>query len=93
MLEELLAGGFQALGIPLPEGAPALYRAYLTALAAANREFNLTAIEAEEDAARFHILDSAALLKAAVELAGTVCALSVAMPLVMGMLKMIGGMV
>ncbi len=30
---------------------------------------------------------------AAVELAGTVCALSVAMPLVMGMLKMIGGMV
>lgn len=29
----------------------------------------------------------------AVELAGTVCALSVAMPLIMSMLKMIGGMV
>lgn len=29
----------------------------------------------------------------AVELAGTVCALSIAMPLVMSMLKMIGGMV
>ncbi len=65
MLEEILAGGFQALGIPLPEGAPALYRAYLTALAAANRDFNLTAIETEEGAARLHILDSAAVLKAA----------------------------
>lgn len=30
---------------------------------------------------------------AAVELAGTVCAMSVAMPLIMSMLKMIGGMV
>ena len=30
---------------------------------------------------------------AAVELAGTICAMSVAMPLIMSMLKMIGGMV
>lgn len=38
--------------------------------------------------------DSAqAAAAAAVELAGTVCALSVAMPLLMSMLKMIGGMV
>ena len=36
---------------------------------------------------------SQAASAAAVELAGTVCALSVAMPLIMSMLKMIGGMV
>lgn len=65
MLEEILAGGFNALGISLPEGAPALYREYLGALMAANREFNLTAIETEDDAARLHILDSAGVLKAA----------------------------
>lgn len=36
---------------------------------------------------------SQAAAAAAVELAGTVCALSVAMPLIMSMLRMIGGMV
>lgn len=36
---------------------------------------------------------SQAAAASAVELAGTICALSVAMPLVMSMLKMIGGMV
>lgn len=36
---------------------------------------------------------SQAASASAVELAGTVCALSVAMPLIMSMLKMIGGMV
>lgn len=65
MLEEILAGGFKALGIPLPGDAPALYGAYIRALNRANREFNLTAIETEEDAARLHILDSAGVLKAA----------------------------
>ena len=36
---------------------------------------------------------SQAAAAAAVELAGTVCAMSVAMPLIMSMLRMIGGMV
>lgn len=64
MLEEIIAGGASALGISLPENAPALYREYLGALMAANRDFNLTAIGTEEEAARLHILDSLGLLKA-----------------------------
>ena len=69
MLEEILAGGAAALGISLPENAPRLYRAYYTALTEANRQFNLTAIEGEGQAATLHFLDSLAVLRWA-ELAG-----------------------
>ncbi len=63
MLEEIVAGGASALGISLPQGAPALYRRYYERLTEANRRFNLTAIEGEDEAARLHFLDSAAALK------------------------------
>lgn len=63
MLEEILAGGANALGICLPEEAPERYRAYYDALSKANRQFNLTAIEGEEQTARLHFLDSLAVLK------------------------------
>lgn len=63
MLEEILAGGAAALGISLPENAPRLYRAYYTALTEANRQFNLTAIEGEGQAATLHFLDSLAVLR------------------------------
>ena len=69
MLEEILAGGAKALGIALPENALGLYRAYYTALTEANRQFNLTAIEGEDQAANLHFLDSLAVLPRA-ELAG-----------------------
>lgn len=62
MLEEIVAGGAAALGISLPEGALGLYRAYFDALSEANRRFNLTAIEGEDQAAALHFLDSAAVL-------------------------------
>lgn len=65
MLEEILAGGATALGISLPEGALGLYRAYFDALSEANRRFNLTAIEGEDEAATLHFLDSAAVLACA----------------------------
>lgn len=65
MLEKVLAEGATALGIALPEGALGLYRDYYEALTAANRDFNLTAIEGEDQAAKLHILDSVAVLGAA----------------------------
>lgn len=65
MLEEIIAGGAAALGISLPENALRLYRSYFDELIRANRAFNLTAIEREEDAARLHFLDSIAALGAA----------------------------
>lgn len=65
MLEEILAGGAAALGISLPGDALRLYRAYFEELTKANRQFNLTAIEGEDEAARLHFLDSLAALKAA----------------------------
>lgn len=69
MLEDILAGGAKALGISLPENALPLYRTYYTALTEANRQFNLTAIEGEDQAARLHFLDSLAVL-GRTELAG-----------------------
>ena len=65
MLEEKLAEGAKTLGISLPEGATNLYRAYFDALSEANRRFNLTAIEGEDEAAALHFLDSIALLTCA----------------------------
>ncbi len=61
MLEDILAGGANALGISLPEGALTQYRIYLDALLSVNAEFNLTAIEDEDQAARLHFLDALGL--------------------------------
>ncbi len=61
MLERIIAEGASALGVPLPEGAAEMYRTYFQRLTEANRDFNLTAIESEEDAARLHFLDSIAV--------------------------------
>ena len=62
-LEEILQDGFETLGLPLPEEACAHYRTYYTLLEEKNRVMNLTAITGEENVARLHFLDCAALLR------------------------------
>ena len=62
MLEEILRSGFAALSLPLDETAIARYRQYADAIEETNRVMNLTAIEGEDDTARLHFLDCAALL-------------------------------
>ena len=62
MLEEILRSGFAELGLPLDERATERYRLYADALAETNKVMNLTAIEGEDETARLHFLDSAALL-------------------------------
>ena len=62
-LETLLQEGFAALGLPLDEPALRRYRIYADTLAEKNAVMNLTAIEGEEDVARLHFLDCAALLQ------------------------------
>ncbi len=61
-LEQLLREGFQELGLPLDEAALRRYRVYAETLAEKNAVMNLTAIEGEENVARLHFLDCAALL-------------------------------
>ena len=62
-LEEILQEGFASLGLSLPEEACARYRTYYTLLEEKNRVMNLTAITGEENVARLHFLDCAALLR------------------------------
>ena len=62
MLEETLRGGFAALGLPLDGTALSRYRLYADVLSETNRVMNLTAITGEDEIARLHFLDSAALL-------------------------------
>ena len=62
MLEEILRGGFAKLSLPLDERALAQYRLYADRLEETNRVMNLTAITGEDEVARLHFLDSAALL-------------------------------
>ena len=64
-LEEILREGFAALELPLDETALRRYRIYYEALTEKNKVMNLTAIHGEEDSARLHFLDSAALLRLA----------------------------
>lgn len=61
-MEEILRAGLAELGLQVPEGAVEQLRAYYTLLEAKNRVMNLTAIHGEEDTARLHFLDCAALL-------------------------------
>lgn len=65
MLENILNDGFAALGLELDARAAARYREYYERLTQANRVMNLTAIEGEEDTARLHFIDCAAVLTAA----------------------------
>lgn len=68
-LEQVLREGFSELGLPLDAKAPERFRRYADYLAERNAVMNLTAIEGEEDVARLHFLDCAALLSCA-ELSG-----------------------
>jgi len=69
LLEEILSAGFAELGLPLDAQALRRYRLYADHLAEKNAVMNLTAIEGEQDTARLHFLDCAALLTMA-ELGG-----------------------
>ena len=62
MLEDILREGFAELSLPLDERALARYRLYADRLEETNRVMNLTAITGEDEVARLHFLDSAALL-------------------------------
>lgn len=65
MLENLLRQGFEALCLPLDALALERYRCFFEYLEEVNKVMNLTAISGQEDVARLHFLDCAALLKLA----------------------------
>lgn len=62
MLEEILLSGASEMGLSLDEKALERYRLYADTLEETNKVMNLTAIEGEDEIARLHFLDSAALL-------------------------------
>ncbi len=62
MLEEILQSGFEALELTPDSAAIGRYREYYERLDEVNRVMNLTAISGEEDTARLHFLDCAAIL-------------------------------
>lgn len=62
-METILREGFAQMGLTVPENAPDLLRGYYEYLTERNQVMNLTAIEGEEDTARLHFLDCAALLR------------------------------
>lgn len=62
MLEKILEDGFAELGITPDAHTEARLRTYYERLTEANRVMNLTAISGEEDSARLHLLDCAAML-------------------------------
>ena len=65
MLEDILKEGFSQMGISADEKALERYRIYYEYLEEKNKVMNLTAISGEEDVARLHFLDCAALLNTA----------------------------
>ena len=62
MLEDTLREGFARLGLAADGETLRRYRLYYERLTAWNKVMNLTAISGEEDTARLHFLDCAALL-------------------------------
>lgn len=64
-MEEILKAGFPIMGLSLTEEALARFCRYFTYLDAQNQVMNLTAIVGEEETARLHFLDCAALLRVA----------------------------
>ena len=63
MLENILKSGFEELGIAADERVFERYRIYHDFLEEKNKVMNLTAISGEEDVAKLHFLDCAALLR------------------------------
>ena len=63
MLEQLLKSGFDEMGIEYDARTLERYRIYFENLEETNKVMNLTAISGEEDVARLHFLDCAAVLK------------------------------
>ena len=61
LLEDILKSGFDKLGLAVDEQAIGRYRTYYEYLEEINKVMNLTAISGEEDVARLHFLDCAAL--------------------------------
>lgn len=64
MLEEILKSGFEELGITPDDKAITRYRVYYEQLSEVNKVMNLTAISGEDESARLHFLDSAAIMTA-----------------------------
>ena len=62
MLESILTDGFEKLNIIPDADAVSRYRVYYEYLEEINKVMNLTAISGEEDVARLHFLDCAAVL-------------------------------
>jgi len=69
MLEELLNAGLHELSVPFDASAVERLRKYYEHLEETNKVMNLTAITGEENVARLHFLDCAAMLSE-VEIAG-----------------------
>lgn len=65
MLEDILKTGFAELGVTPDGAALPRYRTYYERLTEINQVMNLTAITGEDESARLHFLDSAAILAAA----------------------------
>ena len=63
MLEEILRAGLDELGLSCDEQTLDRFRRYYEILEEQNKVMNLTAISGEEDVARLHFLDCAALLR------------------------------
>lgn len=61
-MEKILKEGFAELGLELTDEALKRYREYYEYLEQRNKVMNLTAISGQEDVARLHFLDCAALL-------------------------------
>ena len=62
MLENILSQGLRELSIPCTDDTLSAFRRYYTLLEERNRQMNLTAITAEDEVARLHFLDCAAVL-------------------------------
>ena len=62
MLENILRAGFEELNLSMGDNTLEAYRRYYEHLEEMNKVMNLTAISGEEDVARLHFLDCAALL-------------------------------
>ena len=64
-VSEIVVRGAEELHLKLPSGAEELFETYYELLAGSSKTFNLTAITDPVEAARFHFLDSLALLDTA----------------------------
>lgn len=64
-MDNILKDGFAELGVTVDDKAIERYRVYFENLEEKNKVMNLTAISGEEDVARLHFLDCAALLAVA----------------------------